>query len=446
MGTDNRDNIHINSKNRNNDLKESFLKEEIASIMRYEADDDDEEIDEEELRLEEEHFKEYQARITKRIDELKAEHDRQLRKIRFAKAGAIAVLLVLVGVFAFNTLGYRFIVNNSAGEAAAAAYSSQEEAVEPIDIIDYAEDYADAAIESSTEEDTVYVAMETADTKDFGSDIISTYGLLMNADTLEILSERNAYEKMYPASMTKVLTLLVAAENLTEQQLDDTFEITIEITDYSYSHDCSAAGFDVGENVPVRDLLYALILPSGADGALGLAYYIAGSQEAFVDMMNEKAKELGIADSAHFTNCIGLYDEDHYCTAYDMAIIMRAAIDNDLCKEILSTHYYVTSSTKEHPDGIALSNWFLRRIEDNDKGINVVCGKTGYVIQSGSCAVSYAEDDDGNSYILCTGNSTSSWKCIGDHVALYASAMSVDNTTEYTVSASQSNSGGIDEE
>ena len=128
---------------------------------------------------------------------------------------------------------------------------------------------------------------------------------------MEIVSERNAYAKMYPASMTKVLTLLVAVENLTPEQLDDTFEITIEITDFSYSHGCSAAGFDVGEKVKVKDLLYALILPSGADGALGLAYYIAGSQEAFVDMMNAKLEELNLIyrTYCYFSNDFNEYDK-----------------------------------------------------------------------------------------------------------------------------------------
>lgn len=445
MGTDNKDKNHINLNNKNKYADESLLQEEIASIMRYEADDDDEEIDEEELRLEEERFKEYQARITKRINEMKAEHERQLRKRNIIKAGAAIAAVSVAVVAAFNMIGSRLYAAKSVDEAAAAAYSSEE----TLEVSEAANDESSASSVASTEctvEEKQYIATETASTQEFGAEIVSSCGILMNADTLEIVSERNAYAKMYPASMTKVLTLLVAAEHLTPEQLEDTFEITIEITDYSYSNDCSAAGFDVGEDVKVKDLLYALILPSGADGALGLAYYIAGSQEDFVVMMNDKLEELGLSDTAHFTNCIGIYDDDHYCTAYDMAIIMRAALDNELCKEVLSTHYYVTEPTEEHPDGIELSNWFLRRIEDNDEGINVVCGKTGYVIQSGNCAVSYAEDDNGNSYILCTGNSQGSWQCIYDQTILYANAMSSDAVTDYAASAAESSSGGIDEE
>ena len=94
-------------------------------------------------------------------------------------------------------------------------------------------------------------------------------------------------------------------------------------------------------------------------------------------------------------------------------------MDNELCREVMSAHTYTTSSTAVHPDGITISNWFLRRIEDKDTGGEVVCGKTGYVVQSGNCAVSYGVDASGNNYICATADSTNGWRCIYDHVALY---------------------------
>ena len=136
-------------------------------------------------------------------------------------------------------------------------------------------------------------------------------------------------------------------------------------------------------------------------------------------MMNDKLEDLGLSRTAHFTNCIGLYDKEHYCTVYDMAMILEAAIENELCREVMSAHTYTTSNTQEHPEGITLSNWFLRRIEDKDTGGEVVCGKTGYVVQSGNCAASYGIDNAGKGYICVTADSTSSWRCIYDHVALY---------------------------
>lgn len=270
----------------------------------------------------------------------------------------------------------------------------------------------------STGMDTkAYVAMATQDTVQIGDEIISSHAILIDLDTNTVRAQKGSGTVINPASMTKVLTVLVAAEHITD--LDDTFTITNEIIDYCFANDCSNAGFEEGETVTVRDLFYGAILPSGGEAALGLAVYTAGSQEAFVKMMNDKVEELRLSSTAHFTNCVGLYDKAHHCTVYDMAMIMEAAIDNNFCREVMSAHIYTTSKTEEHPDGLELSNWFLRRIEDKDTGGEVVCGKTGYVVQSGNCAVSYARGNDGNGYICVTADANSGWRCIYDHVALY---------------------------
>lgn len=268
---------------------------------------------------------------------------------------------------------------------------------------------------------SVFQPQSNADTTSLPGDVVSTNGIVVDVDTGIIVAQRDCEARISPASMTKILTVLVAAEHV--DSLDDTFTITRDITDYSFSNECSNVGFDVDETVTVRDLFYGTILPSGADAALGLAIYVAGSHEAFVDMMNDKLEELGIADTAHFTNCVGLYDENHYCTVYDMAVILKAAIDNELSKEVLSAHTYTTSQTEQHPDGMILSNWFLRRIEDKDTHGEVVCAKTGYVLQSGSCSASYAENENGKRYICVTAHSSSSWSCIYDHVAIYDKIM-----------------------
>lgn len=262
-----------------------------------------------------------------------------------------------------------------------------------------------------------YTAEKAADTLQLGADISSEHAILIDLDTDTIVAEKDASAIINPASMTKILTVLVAAEHVTD--LDDTFTITLEITDYSYVNDCSSVGFAENEVVTVRDLFYGTILPSGGDAAAALATYVAGSKEAFVDMMNEKIDELGLSETAHVTNCVGLYDEDHYCTVYDMAMILEAAMENDLCREVLSAHTYTTSATEQHPEGITISNWFLRRIEDKDTGGEVVCAKTGYVVQSGNCAASYGKDASGKEYICVTANASSGWNCIYDHVALY---------------------------
>lgn len=278
-----------------------------------------------------------------------------------------------------------------------------------------------SVVENEVEQEPVikYEAHTTNNTITTGADIISERSVMIDLASGDILMQKGYKDRICPASMTKVLTVLVAAEHLTEEQLDDTFTITPEITQYVWKHDCSAVCWSDGEVVTVRDLLYGTVLPSGADAAVGLAEYIAGSQEAFVDMMNDKIAELGLSESSHFTNCVGLYDDNHYSTVYDIAIMMRAAIDNDLALKILSEHKYTTTSTPEHPNGIEISNWFLRRIEDKDTGGEVIAAKTGFVNESRNCAVSYGRDNEGNEFIISTQGSTSSWRCIYDHVAMY---------------------------
>ena len=249
------------------------------------------------------------------------------------------------------------------------------------------------------------------------SEMTSQYGLLVNVEDRQVVAAKNAYDRISPASMTKILTALVACENI--ENLDDMYTVTIEATDFAYRNDCSSAGFMDGEKVTIRDLLHGTILPSGGEAAYALACYTAGSQEAFVDMMNEKLSQLGLSDTAHFTNCVGLYDEDHYCTLYDMAVILEAAMENEECARVLSAHRYTTSLTPQHPDGIDLSNLFLRRIEDKETGGMVIGAKTGFVVQSGNCAASFYTREDGSNFICVTANAHSAWRCIYDHVAAY---------------------------
>ena len=390
---------------------------------------------------------ESEERLRQQQREMKRAKIREMRRLRERRkkmlliAGAVVIICLGVG-------GIRLLGNTATKEEPPAQASAQEdtENMETTDTEDTASVQTASAedAEGKTAEETASNTEDTAEEEQEeepavnpdipfasgytfeGADsaaavnaetVLSTYALLVDLDNNTVVAQRNANDRMIPASMTKILTVLVAAEHVTD--LDDTFTITREITDYSYSNDCSAVGFGDGETVTVRDLLYGTVLPSGADAAAGLAFYVSGSLEGFVDLMNEKLDELGLSDTAHFTNCVGLYDENHYCTPYDMAVILKAAVENELCREVLSAHTYTTSPTEQHPEGITISNWFLRRIEDKETNGEVVCAKTGYVAQSGSCAASYEVTDSGKHYICVTADTYSSWRCIYDHVAIY---------------------------
>ena len=169
----------------------------------------------------------------------------------------------------------------------------------------------------------------------------SRYMVLIDLSDDSIVAKRDSDFIVNPASMTKILTVLTASDMI--EDLDDTYVITAEDIQYAYANDCSAVGFLEGETVTVKDLIYGTIVCSGADAAVGLANYCCGSQDAFVEKMNQKVADLGLSETAHFTNVVGIYNEDLHCTMEDMAVILATAIQNDLCKEVLNTRIYTTT-------------------------------------------------------------------------------------------------------
>lgn len=376
----------------------------MATDRRYEIED-------------EEDIRRRRREIAKRRAEKKR---RKKRKFYIRVAIRLAIyLLILVAIITGIVFGIKKIISAvTKDDTVEDNVIASQEFVEPTIDTSFLETQIEQEIEEEPEEETIqYSAVPDEYTTGLAEGVASTFGIFIDLETGKILEEADSKTRMFPASMTKVLTCLVAAEHVTN--LDDTFVMTSEINYYAYKNDCSTVGFSDDEVVTVRDLLYGTILPSGGDAAVALATYVAGSHEAFVDMMNAKVAELGLADTTHFTNCVGLFDEDHYTTAYDMAMIMEAAMDNELCKEVMHAHTYTTGSTAQHPNGIEISNWFLRKIEDHITGGEVYCAKTGFVNESGNCAASYGVDDMGREYICVTGNSTGNWKCIKDHVAIY---------------------------
>lgn len=249
-------------------------------------------------------------------------------------------------------------------------------------------------------------------------EVNANFAILVDADAGLVVAEKNGSAKMYPASMTKVMTLLVACEHITD--LNEKLEITQDIVDYVKKEGASNCGFKAGEQVTMLDLLYGLILPSGADAALALVRRIAGSEEQFVALMNQKAQQLGISATTHFTNCTGLYNDNHYSTAEDMAIIMRAASQNSVAATILTTRSYTTQANNKRTTGLSFSNLFLKRIDTQTTGGQVNFAKTGYVAKAGNCAVSYFTASSGRHYICVTGKTSGAWNVVSAHAALYS--------------------------
>lgn len=247
-------------------------------------------------------------------------------------------------------------------------------------------------------------------------EILSPYVAVINVTDNKLVAGKNAETRIYPASMTKVMTLIVAVENI--DNMDNTFTMTSAIIDPLYKDSATRAGFEPGEAVTAKDLMYGLILPSGADGAVGLAEMISGSEEEFVKLMNKKCEEMGLTNT-HFTNTSGLHNEDHYTTPVEMAMILQYAMENETCAEILSTYQYTTQATEKHPEGILLTSTMFSRMYGNEVGgVEIKAGKTGYTQEAKHCLVSYAESD-GKKYIAVTAGAEGKWNVIYDDFKLY---------------------------
>lgn len=264
---------------------------------------------------------------------------------------------------------------------------------------------------------TVKYPVISADSKIFGEDIISPYAILIDNSSNEIIAYKDHEHKIYPASLTKIMTLIIAVENA--ENLNDTQLITAEMIDPMIEQDATRAGFAAGETPTIKDLLYGLILPSGADASIAIAQYIAGSEQAFVDMMNQKCADLGLK-STHFTNCIGLHDINHYSTVQDISLILQYALKNDICREILSTYEYTTEPSEFNPEGIVLTSTMFQRMSgDEMTGVSIKGGKTGYTDEAGQCLASFAEIN-GKEYIMVMAYNPSKWYVIYDTLTAYS--------------------------
>lgn len=217
----------------------------------------------------------------------------------------------------------------------------------------------------------------------------SPNAILIRLKDHTILMQKNSEEKIYPASLTKMMTAIVAIEKLPD--LKEVIKLTNSTFHGLYEADASMAGFLPGEQVKAIDLLYGVMLPSGAECCIGLADQIAGSEQNFVKIMNQKAADLGM-NNTHFENAIGLHNENHYTTVKDLAILLSYALQNDTFREIFTSSRHSTQPTNKHPGGIT---FFSTMFEDlnNQNIINgeILGGKTGYTDEAGLCLASLAK-------------------------------------------------------
>jgi len=229
--------------------------------------------------------------------------------------------------------------------------------------------------------------------------INSPNAILVRLSDYSVLLDKNSKERVYPASLTKMMTAVVAIENL--PNLDEKIVLPTSMFKPLYQADASLAGFQGEEEVSARDLLYGALLPSGAECCLGLAEKAAGSEESFVKLMNQKAKQLGMS-STHFANTTGLHNENHYTTVQDLAVLLSYALKNNTFRQIFTTEEYNTAPTNKHADGVAFVSTMFQKLKSNEiSGGKILGGKTGFTNEAGLCLASLAQKN-GKEYILVT--------------------------------------------
>jgi D-alanyl-D-alanine carboxypeptidase (penicillin-binding protein 5/6) len=263
--------------------------------------------------------------------------------------------------------------------------------------------------------------------------ITSEYAALYNVNTGEIVASRKSTERIQIASLTKIMTLIVVYENLSsEESLDDIIEIKSKPSGHS------GYGLEVGDKLTVEELIYDAILRSDGIACLALADYIAGSEEDFVKLMNDKVKELGLLDdengrdetnpSTKFMNCTGISQTYHCSTAYDMAVITAYAMKNPFCAEVLTTLKYKPSNEHFRP-GESHTFWSMI-LHDTDKyndgavkseTVNIKGGKTGWTgNDSGRClAVVATGKESGDQYILITCKGDTWPNAVSDTITIF---------------------------
>lgn len=248
-------------------------------------------------------------------------------------------------------------------------------------------------------------------------DLYSDYAILVDADSCKIIAGKNYDEQFAPASMTKVMSLVVVAENMKDFKQTYTFSPD-ELQYLIIKMNASMAGYLYNETATAEDLLYGMILPSGADAATALATMTCGSQEEFVDKMNETAKRIGMKNT-HFANPTGLSDSDNYSTPEDIARLMQYAMHNELCEKVLTTYTYTTAATNRHPDGITFTSGALSRMEGaNPANTKVIAGKTGMTFVARYCLVTMGIKN-GRHYIAVNGKAFRSSECDADQKRIY---------------------------
>lgn len=235
------------------------------------------------------------------------------------------------------------------------------------------------------------------DSQDGDTSMNAEAGALFNVTDRSVVYSKNAFERLYPASTTKVMTAIIALE---EGNLSD--QVTVTEDAVITESGASLCGIKPGDVITMQDLLYGLMMPSGNDAANAIAVHMYGSIDAFADRMNVRARELG-ATGTHFTNPSGLTDENHYTTAYDLYLMFNEAMKLPLFREIIAEDSYTANYQNGAGEAVsktwAVGNWYQKGERETPAGVSVLGGKTGTTQAAGYCLIMASKDSQNKEYV-----------------------------------------------
>lgn len=296
--------------------------------------------------------------------------------------------------------------------------------------------FATAETGSSIPEETTSFPVESTTTNiegwPTGPVLESNAAVVIEADTGTVLYDKNMNLRCYPASITKILTAILGIENSSMHDMVYFSEENIAAVPRDSSH----IAINPGEELSMENCLYGLLLASANECANAIAEHVSGSIPAFVDLMNERAKELG-AINTHFANTNGLPDENHYTTCYDMAMISRAAVSNDTYRKINGVTSYMIPPTNLQPESRPVNSLHRLLISGSTHYEGCFGGKTGYTSVAGNTLVTFAERN--GMTLICVVMLSSSPACFTESAALldygfqsFHKVNVAENETNYT--------------
>lgn len=229
-------------------------------------------------------------------------------------------------------------------------------------------------------------------------DMTALSSLIVNATTKDVIYADNVYERIYPASLTKLITALVVLDNA---DLSDTVTVSYNASHITESG-AKLCGFKEGDKINLEDLLNSFLIYSGNDAGIAIAEHIAGTEEEFSKLMNEAAKKVGAVHS-NFVNSHGLHNDNHYTTAYDLYLIFNELIKYEKFVSIINTKDYTVKymdiNNNEKTKEFTTTNRYLKETEPTPEGLTVIGGKTGTTNKAGNCLILYSKDGKGENYI-----------------------------------------------